>query len=209
LQVRRLLHDANSQFYTDADLNDYVNEARLNVCRDTGCFRQLIPVTFTANQEVYPFSLLNASGQAIDIWGISVIFGQTRYKLLKKSFTELDAQIRPYTAYVGMPVAFAMYGENSWFLAPNPDQDYAAEVDAVMYPGDLTDDSTLDTIPLTFQSAVKWSAASLAKEYSEDQAESDRFRARYGLELKTLRASTALRVIHNAYQVGANSAWGR
>jgi len=40
-QVRRLLHDANSNFWTDADLTTYINEARARVVRDTGCLRTL------------------------------------------------------------------------------------------------------------------------------------------------------------------------
>ena len=40
-EVRRLLHDANSNFYTDAQLTDYINSARERVVRDTGCLRTI------------------------------------------------------------------------------------------------------------------------------------------------------------------------
>lgn len=38
---RRLLHDAQANFWTDAELIDYVNEARNRVAADTGCTRSL------------------------------------------------------------------------------------------------------------------------------------------------------------------------
>lgn len=40
-EVRRLLHDANGNFWSDAELSDYINSARERVVRDTGCLRTL------------------------------------------------------------------------------------------------------------------------------------------------------------------------
>ena len=40
-EVRRLLHDANANFWTNPELTDYINEARERVCRDTGALRTL------------------------------------------------------------------------------------------------------------------------------------------------------------------------
>jgi len=40
-EVRRLLHDANGNFWSDAELTDYINDARTRVVRDTGCLRTL------------------------------------------------------------------------------------------------------------------------------------------------------------------------
>lgn len=41
-QVRYLLHDANSNFYSDQQLTDYINSARERVTRDTGCLREIV-----------------------------------------------------------------------------------------------------------------------------------------------------------------------
>jgi hypothetical protein len=41
-QVRRLLHDANGNFYSDSQLTDYINSARERTTRDTGCLREII-----------------------------------------------------------------------------------------------------------------------------------------------------------------------
>lgn len=40
-EVRRLLHDANGNFYTNSQLTDYINAARARVVRDTGCLRSI------------------------------------------------------------------------------------------------------------------------------------------------------------------------
>lgn len=40
-EVRRLLHDANGNFYSDSELTDYINGARERVARDSGCLRKL------------------------------------------------------------------------------------------------------------------------------------------------------------------------
>jgi hypothetical protein len=40
-EVRRLLHDANGNFYSDSELTDYINEARKQTVRDTGCLRKI------------------------------------------------------------------------------------------------------------------------------------------------------------------------
>lgn len=40
-EVRRLLHDANANFYTNSQLTDYINGARQRLVRDTGCLRTL------------------------------------------------------------------------------------------------------------------------------------------------------------------------
>jgi len=40
-EVRRLLHDANGNFYNDSQLTDYINGSRERVVRDTGCLRTI------------------------------------------------------------------------------------------------------------------------------------------------------------------------
>lgn len=67
-EVRRLLHDANGVFWDNAELTDYINEARERVVRDTGCLRTL-QVSSTP---------INSTGVAAQIWtaGATVTTGQ-------------------------------------------------------------------------------------------------------------------------------------
>lgn len=54
LEVRRLLHDATGKFWSNDELNDYVNDARLRVAAFTGCIRKLFTVYLSENLEQYP-----------------------------------------------------------------------------------------------------------------------------------------------------------
>lgn len=58
LEVQRLLHDANSVFWSESELTDYINEAREEVVRDTGCLRTL-QISYTP---------LAPDGTAATIW---------------------------------------------------------------------------------------------------------------------------------------------
>lgn len=54
-QVQRLLHDSNAQFWSVSELTDYINEARIRLVRDTGCYRRLQTLYLSTGVEVYPF----------------------------------------------------------------------------------------------------------------------------------------------------------
>lgn len=54
-QVQRLLHDSNAQFWSVAELTDYINSARIRTVRDTGCYRQLQTIYLSTGVEVYAF----------------------------------------------------------------------------------------------------------------------------------------------------------
>lgn len=207
-QVRRLLHDANGNFWSDSDLNDYINEARLDLSRDSGCSRRLQNFTLTTGVEHYSYSDLPFPDSVIDIWGITVIWGNTRYSMLKMSFTQLNAQLRSYISYLSQPVAFANYGETEFYLGPPPDQAYATEVDSIIYIGDLTNDGTTDDIPLVFQTCVKYRAAYLAKLEAQDDKAAEKQLAYYWSTLKQVRAGRALRTIANPYAIGVNRSFG-
>src|ERR1700686_2682462 len=89
--TRRKLHDASGQFWSDTELQSYINEARVRVVRDTGCYRKLQPLTLNANQEVYTFAEDFPLGvDTIDVMGISVIWGQTRIACAYLAWSEFQ-----------------------------------------------------------------------------------------------------------------------
>ena len=57
-EVRRLLHDAAGNFWSDTDLTAYINSARERVVRDTGCLRYIRQVNFLQNAETFNLSQL-------------------------------------------------------------------------------------------------------------------------------------------------------
>ena len=57
-EVRRLLHDAAGNFWSDSDLTAYINAARERIVRDTGCLRYIRQVNFLQNVETFTLSQL-------------------------------------------------------------------------------------------------------------------------------------------------------
>lgn len=53
LECRRLLHDATGKYFSNTDLNDYINSARDRVASDTGCLRRLVTAYLSAGVEQY------------------------------------------------------------------------------------------------------------------------------------------------------------
>jgi len=71
-EVRRLLHDANGNFYSDSELTDYINGARDRVARDTGCLRKLqvaqtpiAPVGYSGNPVIWTANTFYAVGALV------------------------------------------------------------------------------------------------------------------------------------------------
>jgi len=71
-EVRRLLHDANGNFYSDSELTDYINGARDRVARDTGCLRKLqvaqtpiAPVGYSGNPVIWTANTFYAAGALV------------------------------------------------------------------------------------------------------------------------------------------------
>jgi hypothetical protein len=161
-QTRRLLHDANANFWTDSDLTSYINDARLKVVMDTGALRLLQSFTLTASVESYSYTALPTQ-QVLDILGITILWGNTRYPLGYRAFSELSAQFRPYQGWTQMPMVFSVYGQNTFYVGPAPDQAYTAEIDTILAPNALVDDSTVEQILYPYTEPVPYWAARMAK----------------------------------------------
>jgi hypothetical protein len=74
-EVRRLLHDAAGNFWTDTELADYINAARERVVRDTGCLRTLqVTSTPISNSGVVASNWVEASTVSAGEFVFSNIF---------------------------------------------------------------------------------------------------------------------------------------
>lgn len=189
LEVRRLLHDANANFYQNDQLNDHINDARNQVVSDTGCNRALQSFSFTSPTEVYQWSALPQGSVTLDILNITVLWSNMRVTLRRMSFTELNMSLRPFNTYMSRPIAWSVYGQ-SFYIAPVPDQTYAAEIDTVVLPSTLINDNDPDTLIYPFTVPVAYFAASKAKLYEQSFAEAEQFMSQYTQKVRmALRAS--------------------
>lgn len=122
-------------------------------------------------QEVYPFSQVDLSaypgvGSVYWIRRCSIIFSNWRYSCRVYSFTTYNAQIRTFPMqYRYAPFFAAQYGRGtsgSFFLYPQPSQAFQLEWDCQCIPADLTDDQSVEALPMPFTEAVPYFMAHLA-----------------------------------------------
>lgn len=162
-QCRRLLHDANANFWSDQELTDYINDARNKLVRDTGCLRTIQTSATVTNQETYTFASLPQGDQTMDIINLNLYWGSTRIPLRYLPWTDFNAQLRYWQNYYGRPVAYSMYGPQTFYLGPVPDEVYTMELDTVIEPTALVNATDTDTIPDIWTSPVAFYACYTAK----------------------------------------------
>ena len=213
--TRRLLHDASGQFYSDNELQDYINEARVRIVRDTGCYRKLQSIALTAGKEIYTFSTDFPLGlDTIDVMGLSVIWGQTRIACSYLAWGEFQVRVRAWTNQLGQPSVFSTYGQTSMYVGYVPDQTYTAEADTVVAPPNLVPltgggstnaigvgsaSITSEIIPIPFTSPVPFFAAHLAKFKEQSWADSDSYLKKYTEEAQRALGSSFTRRVRNPY----------
>ena len=186
-RARRLLTDGQKQYWTDQELNDDINQARLRVAADTKCLRQLITsITLPASQEVFNIvetvnrgTPTNLGLQVVEVIAVTLYWGNMRVKCQNRSFTEQDAKLRIFQNYITRPGSLAQMGANTVYLNPVPDQDYVSDWDVVLVPAPLGTSSDLEVLPVVFQPLVPWFAAHLAKYSEQSMSESDIFYKKY------------------------------
>jgi hypothetical protein len=198
-QCRRLLHDANANFWTDPELTDYINGARQRTVRDTGCLRLLQTGSFVASQETYTFSSLGLNAGTMDVLNINLYWGNTRVPLQYLPWTQFNAELRFWQNYIGRPVAFSMYGPQQFFVGPVPDQTYQVDIDTVILPPDLVNTSDVDTIPAPFTDPVPYYAAYTAKFKEQSYGEAEIFKNEYTKKALSVLNTTFTRRMPSPY----------
>jgi hypothetical protein len=170
--VRRLLHDAGANFWSDAELTDYINSARQRVVRDTGCNRILQSFTLPASAETITLASLPQGANTIDVVNINVLWSAVRKPLARLPWTKFNTYYRYYPTTIRVPDAFSVYGQTTVYFGPVPDIDYVLEVDTVVLPADLAP-NVPDTIPAPFIDPIAYYAAHLAQynQQAYDKAE--------------------------------------
>jgi hypothetical protein len=177
--TRRLLHDVNANFWTDAELTSYINDGRNTLVRDTGCNRVLQSYTAPYNVETIDFSGLPEGTKTIDILNINLYWGNSRVPLYYFPWTNFNAQLRYWQNYTGRPIAFSMYGPKKIFIGPKPDQAYVMELDTVVEVDPMTAGADVETLPNPFIEAVPFYAAYIAKYQEQSYGEAEIFKNEY------------------------------
>jgi hypothetical protein len=201
-ECRRLLHDANGNFYSDSELTDYINQGRVRLVRDTGCLRTYQTSSVAQNQEVLLTSSLPNGTSTLDIINFNLIWGNTRIALQYMPFTDFNARLRYYQNYQGRPIAYSMYGQTSIYLGPVPDQTYSVELDTVIMPTALSTTSPIETIPEPYTTPVAFYACHKAKYKEQAYGEAEIFNQEYKNQVKAVLSSVFTRRITTPYLMG-------
>ena len=267
-EVQRLLHDANSVFWTTSELTDYINDARERVARDTGCLRTLqitatpisntgVPATIwtagatvTAGEfvfnnifiyevtvsgvlgstappypdssytfppsapftdgtatlqysgpvEVIPFATIS-TGTTLDILNVNIYWGNSRIPLRYLPWSNFNAQLRYWQNYVGRPVCFSIYGQNTIYVGPVPDQAYVVEIDSTILPTalSLSSPNVNDQIQDPYTTPVAFYAAYKAKYKEQSYGEAEIYKQEYAKQVQAVLNSVYPRRIPDPY----------
>jgi len=198
-ECRRLLHDANANFYSNPELTDYINQARQRLVRDTGCLRTYQTSATVTNQEVYTFASLPNAAYTMDVININIIWGNSRIPLRYMPWTQFNAELRFWQNYIGRPIAYSMYGPTSFYISPVPDQVYVMELDTVILPTPLVTDAQVDEIPDPWTSPVAFYACYKAKFKEQSYGEAEIFKQEYTRQAQSVLATTYTRRMPSPY----------
>jgi hypothetical protein len=198
-QCRRLLHDANANFWSDQELTDYINDARNKLVRDTGCLRTIQTSATVTNQETYTFASLPQGDQTMDIINLNLYWGSTRIPLRYLPWTDFNAQLRYWQNYYGRPIAYSMYGPQTFYLGPVPDEVYTMELDTVIEPTALVNATDTDTIPDIWTSPVAFYACYTAKFKEQSYGEAEIFNQQYMKKVQSVLVGTMTRRMPTPY----------
>jgi hypothetical protein len=203
--LQRLLHDPNNQMWSVQEMTDYINGGRNRVAADTKALRTLVTsISLTAQVDNYNVAATVTPGLptgqgVVDVMGISVYWGNTRYKLGYQPYTRLDAFGRPWTNNYQRPEIFTRFGALTVYVAPIPDQNYVTDWDVAVTPAAMVNTTDPEVMPYPFTVAVKYHAAWLAKFKEQQLGEAKIFYDAYRQEMRWSCQAFMQRVIPNPY----------
>ena len=198
-ECRRLLHDANGNFYTDAELTDYINIGRDQTVQDTGCLRTIQTLPTVASQETYAFASLPQAALTFDVLNINLYWGNTRVPLLYMAWSDFNARLRYMQNYTGAPRVFSIYGQNTIYLGPVPDQVYTKELDTIMLPTPMVASADADTILNPYDAPPAFYACYVAKFREQAYGEAEIFKQQYFQQARNVVATVFTRRLPTPY----------
>lgn len=137
---------------------------------------------------------------SIDMLNLSIYWGNSRRVLAYWPWTKFNAQMRYYVSTnIGAPAVFSVYGSNSAYIGPIPDQAYLADFDCVRKPPDIVDATTIEVIPQPFTEPVSFYAAYLIKMKEQSWGEADAFMNQYSGQTVAAINSAFTRRLKSAY----------
>lgn len=124
-ETRRLLHDANGNFYSDPELTDYINSGRKRVVRDTGCLRT-IQITQT------PLAPVATATQPV-AWTANTAVTQGQYVYSNIFIYQVTVAGTTGDSAPPYPAANSMYPPSTPFASGTATLQYVGDVEKMNY----------------------------------------------------------------------------
>lgn len=178
-QVRTLLHDPTGQFFTDATLTGFINQARQQIALEGKCIRGIGTISTVAAQQAYLTTFVAPPSVPTGIAALLVPrmirfdngFGQVTLETREWewfNFYQLGflnpppGQPQCWSAFVvgNDPANNTTVG--SFYISPAPDAAYVLDIDGAWSPADLALDGDPEAIPYPWTDAVQYYGAYLA-----------------------------------------------
>jgi hypothetical protein len=188
--------------WSDAELTDYINEARNRIAQDTKCLRQqLTGVLISTGVEAYNVQTIDPviGPLIVDVMNINVYWGQRRYPLFYYAWSEFTSKLRAYQNFQQRPIAYTRVGATQIYFGPVPDQNYTSDWDVALNATPLTNNGQAENIPAPFIEPIKFWAAYLAKFQEQAMGEAAIFDKEYMKALMRAARSFQTRIIPNVY----------
>ena len=131
---------------------------------------------------------------------LTILWGGMRVPLNYMPYTEFNLKMRNWVSYQGRPVVFTVYGNNTVYVGPIPDQTYSSEWDTVVAPATLSNYTDQDTISFPFTDPVQYYAAHLAKFKEQSYEEAEKFLSAYKMKIGEAVRSSFTRRISQPFQ---------
>ena len=191
-----------------------VQATALALLDPTGDFVQYISVTNPGSgYSAAPTITLTGSATAdgvlattpernLDVLNVNIYWGNSRVPLQYRSWTQFNTELRYWQNYIGRPIAFSNYGQGQIYIQPVPDQIYVAELDTVVLPDPLVDNTSIEVIIDPYTQPVKYYAAYMAKYQEQSYGEAEIFQAQYNKQVQGVLNSVFTRRMYNPYSFG-------
>jgi hypothetical protein len=148
-RLRRLLHDAEADFWTTPDLISDINAAIQQRDMWSGgmrSYRSNVPTT--VGLDVYSLAALFSDVTVLDVINVWLVWGQQRVSLFQLPFTDLTNWFRQNILFRNRPGAWCRYGADQVYIATAPSVAYTTDWDLVVLSGALV--ALGDTDPLAY-----------------------------------------------------------
>ena len=155
---------------------------------------------YSGPAEVIPYATIS-TGTTLDILNVNIYWGNSRIPLRYLPWSNFNAQLRYYQNYVGRPVCFSVYGQNTIYIGPVPDQAYVVEIDSTILPTalSLNTPNTNDQIQDPYTTPVAFYAAYKAKYKEQSYGEAEIYKQEYAKQIQAVLNSVYTRRIPDPY----------